>query len=77
MRNGTWRADLLASLVVFMVALPLCIAIAQASGLPAEAGNAGRRPPEQVGVRTKQTGSEPVGCAAPSPSRLGLVPCAL
>src|SRR5437773_12003755 len=38
MRNGTWRADLLASLVVFMVALPLCIAIAQASGLPAEAG---------------------------------------
>src|SRR4051812_8989403 len=38
MRNGTWRADLPASLVVFMVALPLCIAIAQASGLPAEAG---------------------------------------
>ncbi len=38
MRNGIWRADLLASLVVFMVALPLCIAIAQASGLPAEAG---------------------------------------
>jgi MFS superfamily sulfate permease-like transporter len=43
MRNGvrfseSWRDDLLSSLVVFMVALPLCIAIAQASGLPAEAG---------------------------------------
>ena len=33
-----WRRDLLASLVVFMVALPLCIAIAEASGLPPEAG---------------------------------------
>src|SRR4051812_19924680 len=33
-----WRADSLASLVVFMVALPLCIAIAQACKLPAEAG---------------------------------------
>src|SRR5262245_20210262 len=37
-RLGVWRADLLASLVVFMVALPLCIAISQACGLPAEAG---------------------------------------
>src|SRR3954465_383704 len=36
--RNSWRQDLLASLVVFMVALPLCIAIAQASGLPAEAG---------------------------------------
>ena len=34
----TLRADLLASLVVFMVALPLCIGIAQASGLPPMAG---------------------------------------
>ncbi len=34
----TWAADLLASLVVFMVALPLCIGIAQACGLPPEAG---------------------------------------
>lgn len=34
----TWAADLGASLVVVMVALPLCIAIAQASGVPAEAG---------------------------------------
>jgi MFS superfamily sulfate permease-like transporter len=33
-----WLDDFLASVVVFMVALPLCIAIAQASGLPAEAG---------------------------------------
>ena len=32
------RADLLASLVVFMVALPLCIAIARASGVPPESG---------------------------------------
>jgi MFS superfamily sulfate permease-like transporter len=31
-------SDLLASLVVFMVALPLCIGIAQACGLPPEAG---------------------------------------
>jgi MFS superfamily sulfate permease-like transporter len=34
----TWQADFLASLVVFMVALPLCIGIAQACGLPPEAG---------------------------------------
>jgi MFS superfamily sulfate permease-like transporter len=31
-------ADLAASLVVFMVALPLCVAIAEACGLPVEAG---------------------------------------
>ncbi len=35
---GTFRGDLLASFVVFMVALPLCIGIAQACGLPPEAG---------------------------------------
>lgn len=33
-----WTGELLSSAVVFMVALPLCIAIAQASGMPAEAG---------------------------------------
>jgi MFS superfamily sulfate permease-like transporter len=33
-----FAADFLASLVVFMVALPLCIGIAQACGLPPEAG---------------------------------------
>ncbi len=37
-RRGTLTADFLASLVVFMVALPLCIGIAQACGLPPEAG---------------------------------------
>ncbi len=36
--GGTLVADFLASLVVFMVALPLCIGIAQACGLPPEAG---------------------------------------
>ena len=35
--SGRWD-DVLASLVVFMVALPLCIGIAQACGLPAETG---------------------------------------
>src|SRR5688500_16176158 len=32
------RADLPASLVVFLVALPLCVGIAVASGVPAELG---------------------------------------
>ena len=36
--SKTFPRDLLASLVVFMVALPLCIAIAKASGLSTEAG---------------------------------------
>ena len=36
--RGAWATDFLASLVVFMVALPLCIGIAQACGLPPEAG---------------------------------------
>lgn len=35
---GSWKDDLLASLVVFMVALPLCIAIASACGVPPELG---------------------------------------
>ncbi len=37
-RWSSIRSDLLASIVVFMVALPLCIGIAQACGLPPEAG---------------------------------------
>lgn len=37
-RKATLIADFLASIVVFMVALPLCIGIAQACGLPPEAG---------------------------------------
>jgi MFS superfamily sulfate permease-like transporter len=34
----SWRADLLSSLVVFLVALPLCMGIALASGAPIAAG---------------------------------------
>jgi MFS superfamily sulfate permease-like transporter len=38
-RNSpAWRKDLAASLVVFLVALPLCIGVAVASGVPAELG---------------------------------------
>ncbi|WP_432095973.1 SulP family inorganic anion transporter [Streptomyces sp. bgisy100] len=35
---GTLRADLISSVVVFLVALPLCVGIAVASGVPAELG---------------------------------------
>ncbi|AYA20035.1 SulP family inorganic anion transporter [Streptomyces alfalfae] len=35
---GVLRQDLLASLVVFLVALPLCVGVAVASGVPAELG---------------------------------------
>jgi MFS superfamily sulfate permease-like transporter len=38
LRRGVRKADLFASLVVFLVALPLCVGVAMASGLPAELG---------------------------------------
>ncbi|GAA2439902.1 SulP family inorganic anion transporter [Actinomadura vinacea] len=38
MTATTWRRDIAASLVVFLVALPLCAGVAVASGVPAELG---------------------------------------
>ena len=35
---GAWRTDFMASVVVFLVALPLCMGIAIASGVPVAAG---------------------------------------
>ncbi|MFF4955306.1 SulP family inorganic anion transporter [Streptomyces chattanoogensis] len=35
---ASWRADFTASLVVFLVAVPLCVGVAVASGVPAELG---------------------------------------
>ena len=37
-RSAHWRQDLPASVVVFLVALPLCVGVAVASGVPAELG---------------------------------------
>ncbi|MEV4226766.1 SulP family inorganic anion transporter [Streptomyces bobili] len=38
MRRGVRRTELLASLIVFLVALPVCVGMALASGVPAELG---------------------------------------
>ena len=38
LKHGYWRQDFLASLVVFLVALPLCMGVAIASGMPPAAG---------------------------------------
>lgn len=38
LRDGLCKADLFASLVVSLVALPLCVGVAMASGVPAELG---------------------------------------
>ncbi|MGW2547514.1 SulP family inorganic anion transporter, partial [Kitasatospora sp. NPDC001574] len=38
LRLSTLRSDFAASLVVFLVALPLCVGVAVASGVPAELG---------------------------------------
>lgn len=54
-RRGPW-ADVLSSLVVFMVALPLCIGIAQACGLP-----------PMMGIVTGIVGGVLVGMLAGSP----------
>lgn len=54
--SDTWRQDLLASLVVFLVALPLCMGIALASGAPVAAG-----------LVTGIIGGLVVGCLAGAP----------
>jgi MFS superfamily sulfate permease-like transporter len=58
--QSTWKNDILASVVVFLVALPLCMGIAIASGVPAEKAAA-------VGIITGITGGIVVGLLAGSP----------
>src|SRR5262245_25638414 len=58
--ESTWRHDLLASVVVFLVALPLCMGIAIASGVPPDKAAA-------VGILTGVIGGMVVGLLAGSP----------
>jgi MFS superfamily sulfate permease-like transporter len=58
--KGAWKHDLLASVVVFLVALPLCMGIAIASGVPPEKAAA-------VGIITGIVGGIVVGLLAGSP----------
>lgn len=58
--SGSCKQDLLASIVVFLVALPLCMGIAIASGVPPEKAAA-------VGVITGIIGGMVVGALAGSP----------
>jgi MFS superfamily sulfate permease-like transporter len=58
--KGTLRQDFLSSVVVFLVALPLCMGIAIASGVPTEQAAA-------VGIITGITGGIVVGLFAGSP----------
>jgi MFS superfamily sulfate permease-like transporter len=59
-RENTWRHDILASIVVFLIALPLCMGIAIASGVPADKAAA-------VGLITGIIGGIVVGTFAGSP----------
>src|SRR5687767_7954098 len=56
----SWRHDLPASVVVFLVALPLCMGIAIASGVPPDKAAA-------VGIITGIVGGLVVGVVAGSP----------
>src|SRR3712207_1790362 len=58
--RGSWKNDLLASVVVFLVALPLCMGIAIASGVPAEKA-------ASVGILTGIVGGLVVGFLSGSP----------
>ena len=58
--RDSWKNDLLASIVVFLVALPLCMGIAIASGVPTEKAAA-------VGILTGIIGGLVVGSLSGSP----------
>jgi MFS superfamily sulfate permease-like transporter len=60
LKSNTWKADFFASVTVFLVALPLCMGIAIASGVPAERAAA-------IGIITGIVGGIVVGLFAGSP----------